>query len=182
MSAKFGDNRYLSEYRYAPDNHVIDRPFDTVPNLQTTSIASNFVDSPNELEDILIAFGERFVNNLNPERVTLKVAHEHSHGIASHLAGFSVIKYELAYFDNGNGAVDWIVHTSPLHPIRDITKLSFASIVAAPFRMSLSDKEQLDLLGYSSTWDIARKVVAHNKSNPNAPLKIPESVFTRYSI
>jgi len=181
MSVNFRDNHYLSEYRYAPDNHVIDRSFEVVPSLPITSIESSMVDNLDELEDILIAFSERFRSALNPERIYSKVEHEHSHGIAAHLAGFSVIKYGVAYFESDSGSVDWVVRTTPLHPTRDVTKLSFASIVAAPFKMSLSDREQLDFLGYKSAWDVARKVIAHNKANPKTTLKIPESVFSLFS-
>ena len=99
---------------------------------------------------------------MDKPEVDAHVQHETQHGRAAPAAGFQTVYYGLWVMEHEE-YLDFQFAHYPRDPIRPITKLAMASIVAAPEVLSPSDRSQLAAMGYAGADDVAERILAHNE-------------------
>lgn len=99
--------------------------------------------------------------------------HEVEHATAAYTVGMTIVRYGFALWDEGPTS-RWQFSITHAAPDRPVTKLAYASIVAAPSRLSLGDERALTEMGYTGVSDVSDRIGAFN-ATAERRLPVPAS-------
>jgi hypothetical protein len=147
---------------------------DDVDDAIVTNWATEFTDDPymtpaETLDDLRILVAElnsRCQGQIDPGYIEEEIGHEDEHAAAARAVGFSKVRYGLMvrrYQRNTpEGGVEvltrWRVLIQHVAPVGPISKLAYATVVAAPSRLSDADAAALRDMGYRDAGDAAARV------------------------
>lgn len=124
-----------------------------------------YVDTVAELRALTAELNAQCQGQISTDYIEEQISHEAEHAAAARAVGFSKIRYGLGVWRkerlaDGSREVttNWqvlIVHVAPVKPV---TKLSYAAIVAAPRRLSAGDAAGLREIGYRDAADVAGRI------------------------
>jgi hypothetical protein len=168
--------------RDRPDNFVIDgywaRGFAEVENVTPAG-------TPEELRVLMHALNDRCQGQIDLDYLEAQIAHEAEHAAAACAVGFGRIRYGLGewierHADDGAVTVTtrWQVMVFHVDPLRPVSKLAYAAIVAAPARLSAGDAEALRDIGYRDAEDVATRIREFS-ARAGAALPMPASAASQ---
>jgi len=153
--------------RYEPDDTLLDgwgRNFAEVENVTTA-------DTLEELHVLTRALNDRCQGQIDPAYIEAQIAHEAEHAAAARAVGFSRTRYGLGEWVERRTEGDvltvitrWQVMVFHVAPVRPVSKLAYAAIIAAPARLSAGDVESLRDMGYRHAEDVAARIREFNSS------------------
>ena len=122
-------------------------------------------DTADELHILTSALNLRCQGQIDPAYIEAQIAHEAEHAAAARAVGFSRIRYGLGEWierrtdgDVVTVTTHWQVMVFHVAPLRPVSKLAYAFIVAAPACLSAGDLEALRDMGYRDTEDVAARI------------------------
>jgi hypothetical protein len=120
---------------------------------------------PDGLRELATALNASCQWDIDQDYIEGQVRHEQEHAAAALAAGFTKVRYGLFVRRTRRevpGGVDvqtdWRMMLEHAAPSGPVTKLAYASIVAAPARLSAGDAEALRDMGYRDAADVARRI------------------------
>lgn len=147
--------------REAPDDALVvgwPEHFGDVPDVTWTS-------SPDGLRELGAELNASCEWQIDPDYIEDQVRHEQQYAGAALAAGFTKVRYGLfvrrEYSDVPGGVnveTGWQMMAAHAAPAGPVTKLAYASIVAAPARLSDGDEEALRVMGYTDAAAVARRL------------------------
>src|SRR6185312_11654529 len=120
-----------------------------------------------ELRELTRGLNERCQWQIDPAYIEAQIAHEAEHADAALAVGFSRVRYGLGEWVERRMEGDvlavttrWQVMVFHVAPVRPVTKLAYASIVAAPACLSAGDAQALVDMGYRDAAEVADRLAA----------------------
>lgn len=146
--------------RDRPDGTLIGWDDDFTDDPDTT-----YAPSPDGLRALAAKLNASCQWQIDPAYIEDQIRHEQEHAAAAVAAGFTKIRYGLfvrrasrEILGGVEASTDWHMCACHAAPARPVTKLAYASIVAAPVRLSEGDAQALRDMGYGDAADVARRM------------------------
>lgn len=116
---------------------------------------------------------------LDQRKIDTDVYHETAHKAAADSVGFrhsvfqlTITESRISRLPTSRARFSWIPSSSQAGPLGSVTKLAFASILAAPHQLSAGDSACLTAMGYLGKEDIASRIA--NATDPSlSSLSLP---------
>lgn len=156
-----------------------------------TGWAADLTDHPNvtyaesldELRALAANLNEECEGQIDPDYIEDQIRHEGQHAAAARAVGFGKVRLGLGVWrserllDGGGRQVttNWQVFVEHAAPVRAVTKLAYAAIVAAPARLSAGDADALREMRYRDAADVAERISAL-AARTGVALPMPQSI------
>jgi hypothetical protein len=151
-----GDIEFYKSLADAPDDTIVENYVPVLPDFGPSAVS---VRSLTEFDLVYTALGVVHGFPVDEHLVDRDICHETAHLDATERLGMRETRYGiLVTMSNPPYSYSWRPFHAYAEPTRQVTKLSIASQVAAPSRLSDGDSLRLTAMGYTGRQDVAGRI------------------------